>query len=135
MAAADFSRERDFQVDCDAIGLALAFLETALEEGGCDLKIASRLKIAFDEIVSNIVKFSKASDFRLRIAEHGGMWELEFSDSGVEWNPLVHKDPDTTLPLEEREVGGLGIFMVKRLMDSVEYRREDGRNILSMRKR
>ncbi|MDR2780507.1 MAG: ATP-binding protein, partial [Synergistaceae bacterium] len=60
---------------------------------------------------------------------------LEFVDGGVPFDPLTREDPDITLGAEERELGGLGLFMVKRLMDVVEYRREGEKNVLRMSKR
>lgn len=57
---------------------------------------------------------------------------LIFSDSGVRYNPLEKPDPDITLGVQEREIGGLGIYMVKRIMDELSYRYEDGKNILTM---
>ena len=55
-------------------------------------------------------------------------------DHGIPYNPLEKADPDTTLSAEERQIGGLGIFMVKKSMDDMKYRREDGMNILTIRK-
>jgi len=63
------------------------------------------------------------------------MVSITFIDSGVPYNPLEHEDPDVTLGAEERPVGGLGILIVKSKMDSVDYRYEDGKNILTIRKR
>ena len=59
---------------------------------------------------------------------------IEFEDSGEPFNPLEKEDADITLCAEEREIGGLGIFMVKKIMDSVEYKNEDDKNILTIRK-
>lgn len=59
---------------------------------------------------------------------------LVFIDQGIPYNPLENKDPDITLNLEEREIGGLGIYMVKKIMDEVSYEYMDGQNILRMRK-
>jgi anti-sigma regulatory factor (Ser/Thr protein kinase) len=60
---------------------------------------------------------------------------VEFEDGGAEYSPLLAENPDITLTAEEREIGGLGVFMVKKLMDSVEYRREGNKNILTIKKR
>jgi anti-sigma regulatory factor (Ser/Thr protein kinase) len=60
---------------------------------------------------------------------------IELRDAGVPFNPLEREDPDITLAAEEREVGGLGIFLCKQLMDSISYRYEDGNNILTMTKK
>jgi anti-sigma regulatory factor (Ser/Thr protein kinase) len=64
-----------------------------------------------------------------------GRLTVVFTDEGVPYDPLAKADPDVTLPLEERPIGGLGIFMTKRLMDAVDYRFEDGRNVLTIMKK
>ena len=60
---------------------------------------------------------------------------ITFRDSGVPFDPLQREEPDTTLTAEEREIGGLGIFLVRKTMDAMEYRREDGFNVLTIRKK
>jgi len=60
---------------------------------------------------------------------------ITFRDSGVPFDPLQKEEPDTTLTAEEREIGGLGIFLVRKTMDAMEYRREDGFNVLTIRKK
>jgi anti-sigma regulatory factor (Ser/Thr protein kinase) len=68
----------------------------------------------------------------IRCSVCDGVVLLEFEDSGTPFDPLSHKDPDVAAGLEERKIGGLGVFIVKRIMDSVEYCREGGRNLLRM---
>ena len=70
----------------------------------------------------------------VRVEKIDGGVTLTFIDSGVAYNPLEQKEPDVTLSAEERQVGGLGIFLVKKTMDDMTYRREDGKNILTIRK-
>ena len=60
---------------------------------------------------------------------------LTFTDSGIPYDPTKTREPDITLPAEERPIGGLGIFLVRKTMDDVAYRREDGKNILTVRKK
>ena len=59
---------------------------------------------------------------------------ITFTDTGVAYDPLAAKEPDLAAPLEERQLGGLGIFLVRKFMDSIEYRREDEKNILVLKK-
>ncbi|MDE6518721.1 MAG: ATP-binding protein, partial [Acetatifactor sp.] len=73
-------------------------------------------------------------DVTAEIAAESGRLILTFADSGFEYNPLEKEDPDITLSAEEREIGGLGIFMVKQIMDEVTYRRTDGKNVLELAK-
>lgn len=103
----------------------------------CPMKIQNQIGIAVDEIFSNIARYAYcpevgAATVRITV---GDDVTIEFEDSAVAYDPLSSDDPDITLPAEEREPGGLGLFMVKKIMDSVEYRREGNKNILTIRKR
>lgn len=129
-----FAREGTFDAGLEGLGEGAAFLEEALAAGACPLAIANRFQIAFDEIASNIMRYSGAETFDVRVARDGEAWTVVCSDAGVPWNPLEHADPDTTLPVEQRPIGGLGLMMVKRLMDGVAYARVGGRNVLTLRK-
>jgi anti-sigma regulatory factor (Ser/Thr protein kinase) len=105
--------------------------------GDCPLKIQNQIGIAVDEIFSNIARYAyhpEVGGATVRIAIDDNI-TIEFEDRGLAYDPLSADRPDTTLPAEEREIGGLGIFMVKNIMDSVEYRREGNKNILAIRKR
>ena len=70
----------------------------------------------------------------LRRTEDPRAVEITFTDSGIPYDPLAKADPDVTLSAEERQIGGLGIYMVKKSMDEMKYRYEDGKNILTIRK-
>ena len=90
--------------------------------------------ICLDEIASNVMKFSGAHTLTVRL-EHGappGTWRLSFADDGTPWDPLSHADPDITLSAEERPIGGLGLLMVKKMMDEVTYAREGETNVLRL---
>ena len=100
------------------------------------VKIQNQIGIAVDEIFSNIARYAyhpEVGGVAVRIAV-GNDIAIEFEDSGTAYDPLSAGVPDTTLSAEEREVGGLGIFMVKKIMDSVEYRRDEGKNYLVIKK-
>ena len=102
---------------------------------GCPPSVSTKLMICLDEIASHVMKFSKASKLTVRL-EHGappGTWRLSFADDGTPWDPLTHADPDITLSAEERPIGGLGLLMVKKMMDEVSYAREDRQNVLRLR--
>ena len=92
------------------------------------------LHVILDEMCSNIVRYSNAAGFEvdIEIVETPLGVRLTFIDDGDAYDPLAHADPDTTLPAAERPIGGLGIFMVKRMASSIAYRRSHGRNILSV---
>lgn len=129
-----FAREEAFEACLEGLGAGAAFVEASLSEGGCPPAVANRFQIAFDEIVSNIVRYSGATSFAVRVVREVGAWAIVCSDTGRPWNPLEHADPDTTLAAEERPLGGLGLLMVKRLMDEVAYSRMGDRNVLTLRK-
>ena len=104
---------------------ALAFLDENLESYGCPPTAQAKLDVIFDEIVSNIVKHSNASSFEIAVEftlDPRGV-KLVFEDDGVAYDPLAHVDPDVTLALEDRPIGGLGLLMVKKMADSVSYER------------
>ena len=93
-------------------------------------KISSRIHIIFDEIYTNILHYSKASNVEISYKIEEGKLFLSFSDNGIPYDPLEAPDPDITLSAKEREIGGLGIFMVKKMSEKMEYVYEEDRNIL-----
>lgn len=95
-------------------------------------KVSNKVNIAFDEIYSNIVNYSNADIAEIKYEIVGGKLILTFSDNGTPYNPLETKEPDVTLSAEDRKIGGLGIFMVKKMTESMEYTYEDDKNILSL---
>ena len=114
----------------------LDFVSAQLEESGCDIRLQTQIAIAAEEIFVNIAHYAynpEVGGAAVRIAA-GDEIVIEFEDSGNPYNPLERENPDITLGAEEREIGGLGVFMVGKIMDTVEYRHEGGKNILSIRK-
>ena len=95
-------------------------------------KIANKINIVFDEIYANIVNYSKATLASISYRIENGKLCLSFTDNGVPYNPLKASEPDTTLSAEEREIGGLGIFMVKKMTESMEYEYVDDKNVLTL---
>ena len=99
-------------------------------------KAKNKLLIAADEIFANIVRYSGATHWSLSVVltHHPDGVRLVISDDGKPFDPLIHRDPDTTLSAAERDVGGLGILIVKKTMSPVTYKRRNGTNILSIGK-
>ena len=95
-------------------------------------KVANKVSIAVDEIYSNIVNYSGAELATISYEIKDGRLYMTFTDDGIPYNPLEAEEPDITLSAEERKIGGLGIFMVKKMTESMEYTYEDGKNILSL---
>ncbi len=72
---------------------------------------------------------------RVEVSENPASVAITFTDQGIPYNPLAKEDPDVALSADERQIGGLGIFMVKKSMDGMDYEYRDGKNILTIRKR
>ena len=114
------------------------FIESELEDTGCSPKIMIQLEVAIEEIFVNISHYAYENEGTavIKLEKDGDPMSVSitFEDTGVPFDPLAKEDPDVTLSAEERRIGGLGIFMVKKSMDDVQYRYEDGKNILTIRK-
>ena len=120
------------------IPVITSLIDAELERRDCPVKAQMQIDMAVDEIAANIAAYAYPGGrgcMTVRLDFRDGCAELTFTDGGVPYDPTRKEDPDTTLPAGEREVGGLGIFLVKKTMDGIAYRREDGQNILTLRKR
>ncbi len=112
-------------------------LETFCEEHGVSMNTLMALNLALEEAVTNVINYGfdggdHLIDVELVMADGAVMATI--TDDGKEYNPLAREAPDVTAPLEERRIGGLGVLLVKKLMDEVTYVREGDRNVLAMRK-
>lgn len=115
------------------------FVIDALESRDCSMKVTMQMELVIEEIFVNVASYAYKNDVGevticRKFDEEPRAIELTFIDSGTLYNPLEHKDPDTSLGAEEREIGGLGIFLVKKNVDEISYKREDGQNILTVKK-
>ncbi len=118
----------------------LAFVDSRLEAADCPVKTQLQIDVAVGEIFVNIAHYAYAdgdgtAEITDRVEGDPAEAVIEFRDAGVPYDPLSRPDPDVTLSAEDRRIGGLGIYMVKKSMDAVRYRYEDGRNVLTIRKR
>ena len=116
-----------------------AFAEAELEKYDPPMKAMLQINIAIDEIYSNIVKFAYGdatgpADVMIGCDEAKRVVSIVFEDEGTPYNPLDREDPDITLSIEERGIGGLGLFMVKKIMDDVIYNYDGTKNILTLKK-
>lgn len=112
-----------------------SFVEDTLKTYEVSTSTIIKMNIALDEIYSNIVKFSGATYAKIFCGVKDGNAYIRFEDDGVRYNPLEKEDTDITLSAQEREIGGLGIFMVKKSMDTIEYDYKDSKNILTLLKK
>ena len=129
--------EITLQAKVENIRQVVAFVEEELEAMGCAMKAQMQLSIAVDELFTNIACYAYApgsgmATVRVEAISGGRQARITFIDQGVPYNPLKKEDPDITLSAEERPIGGLGVFMVKKTMDEMDYRFENGNNILTI---
>ena len=126
--------------DLDSLNDVLAFVDGEMERAGCSMKLMTQVDMAVEEIFVNIARYAfspeRKGEATVRCSVGGSPLQvtIQFLDDGVPFNPLAKKDADITLSAEERGIGGLGILMVKRSMDAVDYTYEDGKNILTIQK-
>ena len=116
-----------------------AFVEEELEQRNCPMEVQLQVGMAVEELYSNIANYAYDPEvgpatIQVEVTEDPLCVIITFLDQGKPYDPLKHEDPDITLSLDEREIGGLGIFMVKKTMDDVKYEYVDGKNILTIRK-
>lgn len=122
-------------ISLDEIPRLTEYVESTLEAADASMGTVMKMNIALDEIFSNIVKFSGATYAKIICTVEDGVAVLCFEDDGAAYDPLKKEDADTTLSAEEREIGGLGILMVKKSMDDMAYEYRDGKNLLILKKR
>lgn len=132
-------KELTIAATVENIGAVTDFVDAQLEALDCPMKAQMQINIAIDELFGNIAHYAYNPDVgeatvRVEVEEDPLSVIITFIDGGVPYDPLQAADPDTTLSAEERTLGGLGIFMVRKSMDEITYRYENGRNILSIRK-
>ena len=116
------------------------FVNEQLEALDCPMKAQMQIDIAIDELFGNIAHYAYNPEtgdatVRVEVVEDPISVVITFIDKGVPYDPLAQADPDTTLSAEDRAIGGLGIFMVKKSMDDITYEYKDGQNILKIKKK
>ncbi len=114
----------------------LDFIRESLEAADCPMKLQNQIAIAAEEIFVNIAHYAynpTVGGAMIRVSVDKAV-TIEFEDKGRPYNPLDRADPDVTATADERRIGGLGIYMVKKIMDQVEYRHIDNKNLLIVKK-
>ena len=132
-------REMDIAATLENLDTVMAFVDQQLEEAGCSMKTQMQIDIAVEEVYVNIAHYAYNPEvggvtIRVQIEEEPLAVILTFIDKGKPYDPLAKEDPDVTLAAEDRQIGGLGIFMVKKSMDNVSYEYNEGRNVLTLKK-
>lgn len=115
------------------------FVNEQLESINCPMKAQTQIDIAIDELFGNIAHYAYnpkigPATVRVEVEENPLAVRISFIDNGMPYDPLAKADPDVTLSAEEREIGGLGIYMVKKSMDNVSYEYKNGQNVLKILK-
>lgn len=133
-------KEWTFDAKIESITALTELIDMELEALDCGIRAQTQIDVAVDEVFTNIASYAYAADggraaVRFEFDEASRVVSITFEDAGMPFNPMERADPDVTLSLEEREIGGLGIFLVKKTMDAVEYRREGDKNLLTIRKK
>ena len=131
---------KTFPAKIDALNDVLGFVEETLESFECSMKIQTAICVALEEVFVNVAHYAYPDgdgDMTLAIGfeEDSRTVTFRMADKGVPFDPLKKPDPDITLSAEERDIGGLGIFIAKKTMDSLTYAYENGENILTMIKK
>ena len=119
------------------IEVVTAFIDAFLEDADCPVKTQMQIDVAVDEVMSNIAHYAypdSEGTVTVSIEEKENTVQIFFRDSGIPYDPLTAKAPDLSLSAEDRPIGGLGIHMVKKMMDAVSYRYENGQNMLTLQK-
>lgn len=134
---ADSNNEIIIEAKVDMLDEVISFIDSVLESAGCSMKTQIQIDVAAEEIFVNIANYAYDSDggmatVRINIDDCTKRVEIAFIDEGIPYNPLERTDPDVTLSVEERPIGGLGVYMVKKSMDEVTYDYREGKNILTI---
>lgn len=127
------------KADVNNLDKVQGFIDERLEASDCSMKAQMQIDVAVEEIYVNICHYAykdkdETGDATVRMKIADGVAEIIFEDSGMQYDPLANKEPDVTLSAEERQIGGLGIFITRKTMDEVTYEYNDGRNVLTLRK-
>ncbi len=120
--------------DMESLRPLLEYMRRQLRERGFEEAAADRLELAIEEILVNVIRYAypeSSGDIEMRFGGEEDSTVIEIRDRGIPFNPLALPEPDIRASVEERDVGGLGVFFARQIADGMEYRREDDRNILN----
>ena len=132
--------EQTFPAKTEALPEVLGFVEQTLESFECPMKLQMGICVAIEEVFVNVAHYAYGEgqgdvNFRIGFDEESRQVTFRMADGGIPFNPLQKPDPDITLSAQDREIGGLGIFITKKTMDTLDYTYENGQNILTMTKK
>lgn len=130
-------KELDIEALIENLETVMQFVDAELEEADCLPKVQMQIDLAVEEIFVNIANYAYCPEtgpatVRVEVNPDGSAVIITFIDRGIPYDPLKKDDPDITLSTDEREIGGLGIFLVKKTMDDIRYEYVNGSNILTI---
>ena len=133
----DMMKELVIDAEVNKLDELLEFVDGFLEEVSCSAKAKIQLDVAIEEIFVNIASYAYGEGkgkawFRISHSDSPSAVTLVFEDEGTPFDPLAKEDPDTTLSADKRQIGGLGILMVKKMATSIAYARVNDRNRLTI---
>ena len=133
-------KELNIAATIENIETVTDFVNEQLEAYDCPMKAQMQIDIAIDELFGNIAHYAYNPEIgnatvRVEVIEEPLAVVITFIDKGIPYDPLAKEDPNIKLSAEEREIGGLGIYMVKKSMDEITYEYKDGQNILAIKKK
>ena len=131
-------KERVFPALIEQFDEAMAFLEEQMDELGVSMKVSVQISIAFEEMFVNVAHYAYPDgkgDVTIQIWDEGDDLYIRLIDSGIPFDPVAMPEPDISLSAEERKIGGLGIYMVKKSMDELLYERSEDKNIVTIKKK
>ena len=136
----EFMTNNIYQAKTEALSDILGFVDQMLEKYECPMKIQMAICVAIEEVFVNVAKYAYADGegevcFGIGFDADERTFTFRMADKGVPFDPLQKPDPDITLSADEREIGGLGIFITKKTMDTISYAYENGENVLTMTKK
>ena len=132
-------KEMTLEATVNNIPRVTDFVNAELEALDCPMKAQMQIDIAIDELFGNIAQYAYdpltgPATVRVEVGEDPMAVIITFIDHGKPYDPLATREPDITLNAEEREIGGLGVFLVKKTMDEITYEYKNGQNILRIKK-
>ena len=128
---------KEFNANTKELNNVISYLDDYLNENNISKKIVNQLELVIEELFVNICNYAyegKSGYFKITLENNDNKIIITLEDEGIKFNPLEKEEPDTTLSIEERNVGGLGILLAKKNLDNIKYRREDNKNILILEK-
>ena len=139
MSGSDVKAELTVKAVVENLEKIISFVDEILETVECPVKVQMKIDIAVDEIFSNIAHYAYCPQTGMVTVQVEVLKEpwtvcITFIDQGIPYNPLSMPEPDTSSSVEERQLGGLGIYMVRKSMDAVSYEYRERENILTIKK-